>query len=269
MTRTRGTPWLPFGLDGNGPRLFCLPFAGGGASCFMPWRRSLPGVTLAPVQYPGRETRIDEPCPTGLDELVDDIAVALAPHLDRPYSVLGYSLGAKLAFALCHRLLAKGLPTPSALFVVAHRPPDAPPPRPGAARLPVDEFRAHIKSYGGTPDEVFDSPELAELLLPILRADFALVEQAVPRSPLALPIFAYAGHDDAIAGPSPMARWRDFTQGEFALRCFPGGHFFARSAAEFLARLASDIEASHGRIANGTGREANVSVSSWPQCHGE
>lgn len=246
MTRSRENPWLPFGLGDAGPRLFCLPFAGGGASGFVAWRRVLSGVAVTPVQYPGRETRIDEPCSTDLDRLVDDIAAALAPHLDRPYAVLGYSLGAKLAFALCHRLQARGLPAPRALFVVAHRPPDAPPPLPGATLLPSDAFRAHIKSYGGTPDEVFDSPELAELLLPILRADFALVEQAVPHAPLPLPVYAYAGEDDPIATPALMEEWSRFTHAAFALRSFPGGHFFARSAREFLACLGQDIDASLG-----------------------
>jgi surfactin synthase thioesterase subunit len=246
MTRPRDNPWLPFGLNGEGLRLFCLPFAGGGASSFVGWRRSLPGITVAPLQYPGRETRIDEPCPTVLDRLIDDIATALAAHLDRPYAVLGYSLGAKLAFALCHHLQARGLPPPRALFVIAHRPPDAPPPRPGAVHLPADDFRAHIKSYGGTPDEVFDSPELAELLLPILRADFALVEQDIPQTPISIPVYAYAGIDDAIATPTLMERWRFFTRSTFSMRSFAGGHFFARSAKDFLASLAQDLETCQG-----------------------
>jgi surfactin synthase thioesterase subunit len=248
MTRPRDIPWLPFGVGDGGPRLFCLPYAGGGASSFVGWRRPLPGIAVAPLQYPGRETRIDESCPTEIDRLVDDIAMAIAPHLDRPYAVLGYSLGAKLAFALCHRLRARGLPPPHALFVVAHRAPDAPPPRPGAAHLPADDFREHIKSYGGTPDAVFDSPELAELLLPILRADFALVEQAIPRDPLPMPVFAYAGIDDPIATPAHMEEWRRFTHSAFAMRSFPGGHFFARSAKEFFPSLARDIEACHRAI---------------------
>lgn len=249
MTRPRADPWLPFGLAGDGPRLFCLPFAGGGASSFVAWRRSLPGIAVAPLQYPGRETRIDEPCPDAVDRLIADLADALAPHLDRPYAMLGYSLGARLAFALCHRLRDKGLPAPRALFAVAHRAPDAPPPRPGAARLPPDDFRAHVSAYGGTPDEVFDSPELAELLLPILRADFALVEQAIPLAPLALPVFAYAGREDAIATPALMEQWRGFTHSSFALRSFPGGHFFAHTAKEFLATLARDLESCLGGAA--------------------
>ena len=77
--RPPSTPWLPFGC---GPaeaagRIFCLPFAGGGASNFMPWRRLLPGVGIAPVQYPGRETRLDEPSARSLPELVAALDLAV------------------------------------------------------------------------------------------------------------------------------------------------------------------------------------------------
>lgn len=237
----RDNPWLPFGPGGEGLRLFCLPYAGGGASAFVGWRRTLPGVAVAPVQYPGRETRIDEPCPTDLDCLVCDLAVALTPYLDRPYALLGYSLGAKISFALVHRLQALRLPLPQSLHVVSHRAPDAASPYPGVAHLPETEFCDHVKSYGGTPNEVFDTPELAELLLPVLRADFALVEHDVLQTPLTCPIYAYAGNEDPVATPANMQRWQLFSSASFALRHFPGGHFFTRTAADFLPALSLDI----------------------------
>lgn len=240
---TRDNRYLPFGNGGAGPRLYCLPYAGGGASAFVAWRRGLPGVAVAPVQYPGRETRLDEPCPSHLPRLVDELAEALAPELatGQPYALLGYSLGAKVAYALAHRLSALGLPAPQTLHVVAHRAPDAPPPRPGVALLGAAEFREHLRSYGGTPDEVFDTPELAELVLPILRADFALSEQSVPLAPLDCPILTYCGRDDAVADPQAMARWQPYSRSAFALRSFDGGHFFTRSATDFLPTLARDV----------------------------
>jgi surfactin synthase thioesterase subunit len=204
----------------------------------------LPGIAIAPVQYPGRETRIDEPRQTDLDCLINDLATALIPHLDQPYALLGYSLGAKVSFALAHQLQAAGLPLPQSLHVVAHRAPDAAAPHPGAANLPEAEFCHHVKSYGGTPEEVFSTPELAELLLPILRTDFALVEQLVPLTPLACPIYAYAGNEDPIATPTSMLRWKLFSSVSFALRPFPGGHFFTRTTNTFFSTLAKDMEMS-------------------------
>lgn len=41
--------------------LFCLPFAGGGASAYSTWIKKLSdGITVCPIQLPGREERIME-----------------------------------------------------------------------------------------------------------------------------------------------------------------------------------------------------------------
>ena len=243
--------WFPFGF---GPvladhRVFCLPFAGGGASFFLSWRKALPMIALVPVQYPGRETRLGEPCQQNLDQLVDELAHALLPHLDRPYSLLGYSLGAKVGFALCHRLASLGAPQPASFIPVAYGAPNRKSTITNAANLPDAEFCDLIRRYGGMPETVFQDAELLKMLLPILRSDIGLSQQSVATSPLRCPIFAYAGVDDAAADPSSVDRWRRFTEAGFALRTFAGGHFFARTADDFLPTLARDVGTGAGRSA--------------------
>jgi medium-chain acyl-[acyl-carrier-protein] hydrolase len=49
-------------------------------------------------------------------------------------------------------------------------------------QLPEDELIAELRTYQGTPAEVLAHRELMDLLLPVLRADFALVEHYVYRS---------------------------------------------------------------------------------------
>ena len=245
-------PLFPFGVASHDPLLFCLPYAGGGASTFMPWKRQLSDVGLTPVQYPGHETRLHEPCADDLGALATALAEAIAAQVGnrRRYGLLGYSMGARLAFAVAHRLAALGAPPPSALHVVAHRAPDAGPTRAGVARLPDAEFIAHVRSYDGTPDEVFDHPDLVAMLLPVLRADFALAEQAVLLKPVDCPILAYAGIADRAARPDEMRAWRGFTRSIFMLRQFDGGHFFARGNVEFLSALTADIHGwmNHGAV---------------------
>lgn len=240
-------PWFPFGHApiAGAPTLFCLPFAGGGASYFLSWRRALPQISVVPVQYPGRETRLNEPLPQDLLQLADELARALQPLLRPPYYLLGYSLGAKLAYAVCQRLIRLGAPEPALLIVAAHGAPDSPPVISGAADLPEAEFRQLVRQYGGMPEVVFQDPELAGMLLPILRSDMRLAAQGISGAPLNCPVQAYAGRDDTAALPEAMAAWERFTHGEFRLRSFSGGHFFARSHPEFLATLALDLQASH------------------------
>ncbi|WP_280189871.1 thioesterase II family protein [Delftia sp. PS-11] len=238
--------WFPFGHAPlpDAKKLFCLPFAGGSASFFLSWRRALRDVSVVPVQYPGRETRIQEALPRSLGQLAEDVAQAMLPLLDAPYFLLGYSLGAKLAYAVCQRLVALGAPEPQLLVVAAHGAPDSVPVISGAADLPEDEFRALLRQYGGVPEIVFEDPELCRLLLPILRNDMRLAAQPLDGQPLQCPVVAYAGTADTAALPDAMAQWRRYTRGRFELRSLEGGHFFARSNPEFLTLLARDLHTS-------------------------
>src|SRR5262245_63225231 len=98
-------------------RLFCFPYAGGGASVFRGWADCLPGaVEVCPVQMPGRETRFREPAFTRLPPLVEALAASLRPHLDRPFAFFGHSLGALVAFELARRLRRDRGPEPIRLF---------------------------------------------------------------------------------------------------------------------------------------------------------
>jgi surfactin synthase thioesterase subunit len=52
----------------------------------------------------------------------------------------------------------------------------------------------------------------------------------VEESPLDSPIAAFGGWEDGRATQVDLGAWRDLTRGDFALRMFPGGHFFLQSA---------------------------------------
>lgn len=243
MADTPSHPWLPFGSgpEHAGARLFCLPFAGGGASNFLGWRKLLPSLGVAPVQYPGHETRFDEVPLQRLDHMLAGLVDAIAPLLDRPYMVFGYSMGAKLGFALIQRLEQLELRTPLCLFVGAHLPPDR---KSGAARaigLPDQEFKQVLREFGGMPEELFEDEEFCAMVLPVLRADFLLATQTPPFDRISCPIVAYAGSEDETARAAEMAGWRRFTSNEFRLHEFAGGHFFLRSAPDFDSTLAADL----------------------------
>jgi len=237
--------WFPFGLgrEDAHTRLFCLPFAGGGASNFLPWRARLAdaGVAVAPLQYPGHETRLGETPLHAWDDMLTSLQDAIMPLLDRPYALFGYSMGARLASALAARLANAGLP-PLQLIVAAHVPPDLPSPALEAIGLDDEAFKALLLRYGGIPAEMSHEPAFWELVLPVMRADFALAAEpfaAVP-VPAAYPITAYAGTDDRHADAGIMAGWRRFTTADFVLKEFSGDHFFLRSA-DVCAALNTDL----------------------------
>ena len=69
-------------------RLFCIPYAGAGASVFRTWPDDLPAdVEVLAIQLPGRESRIRE-APLGtLSDLLPKVSAVIAPLLDRPFAI--------------------------------------------------------------------------------------------------------------------------------------------------------------------------------------
>jgi medium-chain acyl-[acyl-carrier-protein] hydrolase len=231
--------WLPktHSSSQKGLGLFCFPYAGGGASLFRDWVGALGGtVEVCPVQFPGREGRFQEPAFTRLVTLVDSLVDSLDPHLDRPFALFGHSLGALVAFEFARRLRVDGRPGPAHLFASGCRAPQVARAEPWVHTLPDTVFRDEMRRLGGTPPEILDDHELMDLLLPTLRADFALYETYVYADdrPLTCPFSVLGGRDDDMIRRSNLDAWRAQTTAPFRRHILPGSHFFLRSARPLL-----------------------------------
>ena len=215
-------------------RVFAFPYSGAGALVYSPWARALQDspVDFLGVQLPGRESRLREGCITDLTQLVRVLLPAIKPLLDKPFVFFGHSLGALLAFELCHALHQQGLALPKHLFVSAFRAPDSPNPNPPIRHRSDAELIARLRAYGGTPEAVLAEPELLALLLPIVRADSSLHEtyQYQWDKPLPCPITAFTGAADSFVAPQQMEGWSKHTDAAFEQVVYPGGHFFLHDA---------------------------------------
>lgn len=227
-------------------RLFCFPYAGGGPQTYYKWSRALPStVEVCPVQFPGRGSRLAERPFTHLPHLVQVLAAALAPQLDKPFAFFGHSLGALLSFELARQIRREYGLQPAHLFVSAHPAPQLHRVRTPIHTLPEPEFIEEIRRLNGTPREVLDLPELVELIMPILRADFGLTERYsfVPEPPLDCPITAFGGLQDDLTPRDGLEAWREQTNGPLMVRMLPGDHFFINTAQLLLLRsLHADLE---------------------------
>lgn len=208
--------------------LFCLPYAGASAAFFAQWRRGLPAaIDVRPVELPGRGARIGEAPYTDPRALTRHLADAIAGSVTGPYALFGHSLGALLAFELAHELPARGIAAPRVLFASGCAGPAV---CDGAFfRRPRSDadLRAVLSAYGATPPEALADTALMALVLPVLRADFALrgAYTYAPRPALACPIQALGGSRDDIAR-ADLEAWGRETRGPFDLALFEGDHFF-------------------------------------------
>jgi surfactin synthase thioesterase subunit len=220
-------------------RLFCLPFAGGGASTYYGWSQAFPrDVEIRAVQLPGRESRLLEPRVKSAPALAQAVADAIGPYLDRPFALFGYSMGALLAFETTRVLRRRGHVLPVHLFVAGMHAPHMPPAVPPLANLPEQELLNAVRHHYQPPEDALRIPDLRDLFLPVLRDDMALVEGYAyqPEPPLSCGIDAYVGDQDRSTPVETAGRWRDHTVALFSLNVLPGGHFFHDDALSVLQR---------------------------------
>jgi medium-chain acyl-[acyl-carrier-protein] hydrolase len=168
--------------------------------------------------------------------LVQSLALDMAGWLDLPYSLVGHSTGALVAFDLAHELSLLGRP-PAHLFISAQRGPRLPYAGRPIFALPDGEFLAGVLARDNRiPQQILEQQDLMAVLLGMLRADFTLSEDYRYRAatPLACPITAFGGLQDSEVSHQQLEAWSAETA---------GGHFFWQSKqAELLSLVSIESE---------------------------
>jgi medium-chain acyl-[acyl-carrier-protein] hydrolase len=214
-------------------RLFCVPYVGGSAMIFRTWPQDLPdSVEVCAVELPGHGRRIKEAPISHLGSLVEALANAIMPYLDRPYALFGHSLGSLVSFELACELRNRLAPMPVLLCVSGAKAPHLLVDGTTIHMLPDTLLLDKVRRLGGTPEEVLGNEELVSALLPALRADFEVLETYVysGATPLRCPILGLGGAADNRVDRASLRAWAEHTMAGFKLEIFPGDHFFIHQA---------------------------------------
>ena len=227
-------------------RLFCFPYAGGNAMIYRKWPVGLPAtVEVCAIQLPGHGNRLRERPFDRLMPLVEALAQELYPFMNKPYALFGHSMGGLISFELARLLRKEHRQGPEHLFISGHRGPEIKDVEPPMFELPTAEFIEKLRRLNGTPKEVFEHPELINLMTPVLRADFAISEtyEYVHERSLECDLTVFGGVGDIDVTRKHLEAWRMQTSGNFNLRIFPGDHFFLNTARPSLLQVLSrDLE---------------------------
>ena len=238
--------------------LFSLPCAGASAVMYLRWRRKLPSwVRVQPIELPGRGGRLHEAPEKTFDMLAARLCDELEMNLPQRYAFFGHSMGALLAYRITHHLLARMRPLPIALLVSACAAPSRQDWKRYADKDSDISLIADLRKQAGTPEGVFQSPELLSMTLGLLGADYRICASFCHEelSPLPIPIHVFGGRADEIH-ISRLKAWQLESTGNFSMDWFDGGHFFLRHHEEaFLSilaqRLAEDsVEVLHAALAS-------------------
>jgi medium-chain acyl-[acyl-carrier-protein] hydrolase len=242
IVRTDTSRWLPYPVTDGGVRLYCLPHAGGTASAFRRWIGRLDGVTVCPLQPPGRETRSREQPHRRMDELVRKLVdVVLTDACEGPWAVYGHSLGALVGFELIKEVRRHGGPPPVHFVVSGCSAPQWIPADHAvrASEMSDAELVDLLRNLGGTPESLLANPRLLRTIMRPLREDLAVKDsyRYEPLPPLEVPITAIIGTDDWRADAESMRPWREQTVRRFESYALRRGHFAVLEQTDTTLRL--------------------------------
>jgi medium-chain acyl-[acyl-carrier-protein] hydrolase len=229
-------------------RLFIFPHAGGSPASFWSWPEYLAdNIEIVLFQFPGRGARLNESAIVELPILVHEVVNVLESYLDKDFVFFGHSLGSLIAFETTRALRKRGI-LPLSLFVSSGVAPQLPNPNKEIYLLPDEEFIKKIKSFNGVPEQVFEYPELVEILFTTLRMDFTMLGnyKYLPEWPIECPITAYGGTLDPLVKDMNLMAWQDLTAASFSLKFFNGGHFyFNEDERMFFNIMGNDLASLH------------------------
>jgi surfactin synthase thioesterase subunit len=216
-----------------------------------------PSIELIAIEPPGRLGRIDEQPISDIDEFVDKLVSEMHNMLDRPFAFFGHCLGGLTMYETARRLIHSTQFRPCHLFASGARPPDRIADEDFfEARLTDDlmnlvEFRINLPLFA-QPDDVFakvirhfnirateqllDDPELRQLMLPVIRAEFKMASdyEFVSEQPWEIPITCFAARGDPYVSRRHALGWGRFTNSRLQVHIREGAHFAVVDDATFI-----------------------------------
>ena len=237
--RASSAKWFPHAEAVEGRRFFWFPHAGGSGYSQSLLYKAPGELGIVGVELPGRGNRSVEPAFTRMTPLVAALADAIDPYLDRPFAFFGHSMGAAVAFELARELRRRHKPLPTILIASAARAPQFRRNHKPKAAPSREEFIAELRRLGGFTNEFWQSSKLLDSLVHRVEPDAALYRHYIysEDSPFDFPIRAYGGIEDENVQREHLEGWSEQTTGPFAIRLFPGGHFYHHSLVTFLNQV--------------------------------
>jgi surfactin synthase thioesterase subunit/NAD(P)-dependent dehydrogenase (short-subunit alcohol dehydrogenase family)/acyl carrier protein len=239
-------------------RLFCFPFAGGGSAVFDNWSAHFdPAIEIVAVEPPGRLSRIDEAPVRSVEDFARGVLSGITDKLDRPYGVIGHCLGGLTLYETVRFLQARERPLPVHIFISGARPPNALRmlgdfekeldtrlrrfagyrARVPAYEQPDNVFSEIVRAFGiAESDMMIEEPELRQLVLPTVRAEFAMADRYVylPEDPLPVSITCFRGLRDTYFREIHARAWSKFTSKTFETLDRDTGHLAIVEDFDFI-----------------------------------
>ncbi len=217
-------------------RLFCLPYAGAGASIFSTWKNLREfGIEVCPIQLPGRENRFNEPSRSNIKMLVNDICTVISEYLDKPFAIFGHSLGGIIAYELALEVYRRYQKKPN--FIVLSASSIFTRKREYiVSQLSDEKLMEYLKFAGGTPERLLTT-QYFKRYSQVIRSDYRLLENyRFQLQKLPCKLVALASSQDKLVLLEDIEKMKYFAS-EFSMISVEGTHFFINQLTDEIQQI--------------------------------
>lgn len=218
-------------------RVFCFHDAGGTATLFQGWEKTLDpsAVELVLLEIPEQIRKIENSTYGNLKLLVQELMPFLMKLMDKPCLFLGHSMGGILAYEITREMGRRNISFPKRLIFSSVPEPEVYDNKELDYRVLLNEELGLLYPHLNRIEDL----GVRDLFMELLRADLNLLYhyEFIKEAPLDIPIIAVHGMADEGVKAAQMKAWERQTSAGFKLISRPGGHRFIEGDAEFLTHL--------------------------------
>ncbi|CAM3417723.1 thioesterase II family protein [Parendozoicomonas haliclonae] len=228
--------------------IFFLPYAGGSETIYRDWDSGKEDMVFVPLSLPGRGSRFHEPLLTTIEDMVADLVHQMSQRLQEgeSYSLFGHSMGAMLSYEIVRSAPSFQFPVPVHIFLSGCEPPHY------QRKLFLsdkddDQIIALLTRLGSIPKVLQSETALLQMLLPILKTDYAMVESWSGHyaNTVSVPITTLAGDCDDVAIQDFIRKWSLYTTLNHSHYQYQGNHFFLEMNRGEIIKMIVDTLLSH------------------------
>ena len=223
-------------------KVFCLPPAGGSAANYIKYvQKSDHYVTFIPIEYPGHGALLKHNALEDMSSLVKYVAKKIADYLSKTddFIIFGHSMGAMIAYEIAQHLDKNkddrirhvffcGCVSPACIIDTYNK----------YVLMSDDDFVEQIHAFGGIKKEMMNNSVFREVFLKILRTDFRIISEYIPRmDEMNISVNIMVAEDDILT-KGKYKSWKMFCS-NIDFHIFTGGHFFVFNNPKVLDTLYS------------------------------
>ena len=188
-------------------------------------------IKMIPLDYPAHGRRMFEEPLFTVKDIVDDMFEQVKEYIysDKPYCLMGYSMGGIIAYELYQKIAKKGLRLPHRIFIFATTAPDEPQEQRDYENYNLAQIKEELAEMDGTPQEILDNDEYVEMLTPMVKADCIVLRDYKANEQESLKVecgvtVVRGNEEDKIE--NCKSGWRRFIKKDFEYVETTGKHFF-------------------------------------------